>query len=71
VVATIGTSDLQHSHWCSTVQYRHACDTELVRVGHGTVSKKIIVYIEFDIYMQGEETTERELLKCSSAGVQK
>jgi hypothetical protein len=29
----------------------HARDTELVRVGHGTVSKKILVYIEIDIHI--------------------
>jgi hypothetical protein len=42
----------------------HARDTELVRVGHVTVSKKILVYIEIDIYknMQGEETTERAVI---------
>jgi hypothetical protein len=43
--------------------HRHARNTELVRVGHGTVLKKILVYIEIDIYMQGEETTKRGLIR--------
>jgi hypothetical protein len=47
----------------STVQYGHARDRKLVRVGHKTVSKKILVYIEFDIYMQVEETTKRAGIK--------
>jgi hypothetical protein len=46
-----------------TVQYEHARDTELVRVGHGTVSKKILVYIEIDIHMQVEETTKTAYIK--------